>query len=58
MVFTLMAAEPARRAVLMERMSRGSAVVPAAVEMAAVYETRVAWLKSFMVYGSVTVKMR
>ena len=42
----------------MERMSTRSAVVPAAVEMAAVYEIRVAWLKSFMVYGSVTVKMR
>ena len=58
LVFTLMAAEPARRVSLMERISTRSAVVPAALEMAALYEICVAGLNSFLVYGSVTVMMR
>ena len=58
LVSTLMAAEPARRVSLMERMSTRSAVVPAALEMATLYETCVAELNSPLVYGSVTVRMR
>ena len=43
LVSTLMAAEPARRVSLMERISTRSAVVPAALEMAALYEICAQW---------------